>query len=308
MKRFLLVLLAALIAVLVGPSLFFKLLPSRPAAVLLRTISHVSWFWLSVMVVLLWLFVPLADYVRWFIKYRDIGPPRVRISAAVFLLAVVQPLAVAVRGSWWVVAGFVVFVVCGIGTDIWLGLRATAKELTWVESLDRGPGRPRFRVLPDLSRRLAVTHGLLLPRLHLERLNDAEVDALLARQVAPHSPRIPLLPWLGTVLAAVFGTLAAPMSLAPLVSVAALLCLWALTIRTTRRLDAEADAKAIQATSDPATYIQALVKADGLMKEIPRRLRLSTWWLFPASLEARVGAITRAYGAGPVPPAAAVLK
>ena len=59
-----------------------------------------------------------------------------------------------------------------------------------------------------------------------------------------------------------------------------------------RRLDAQADAKAIQATGDPATYIQALVKADRLMQEIPRRLRMSTWWLLPVSLEARIAAIT----------------
>jgi len=57
-----------------------------------------------------------------------------------------------------------------------------------------------------------------------------------------------------------------------------------------RRLDAQRpDAKeAIQATGDPATYIQALVKADRLMQEIPRRLRMSTWWLLPVSLEARI--------------------
>ena len=298
MKRFLVVLLAALIVVVVGPSVFFKLLPSRPAAVLLRTISHVSWFWLSVMVVFLWFFVPLADYVRWYIRYRDIGPPRVRISAAVLLLAVGQPLAVAVRGSWWVPVGFVVFVVCVIGADIWLSLQAWPRELAWLESLDRGPGRTRVQVLPDHSRRLAVAHGLLLPRVYVERLNDAELDAILARQAAPDSPRIPLLPWMGTVLAAVFGILAAPRSLAPIVSVAAVPCLWALIVLGARRMDAQADAKAIRATGDPATYIQAIVKSDGIMQEIPQRLRMSTWWLFPVSLEARIAAriaaITRA--------------
>ena len=71
-----------------------------------------------------------------------------------------------------------------------------------------------------------------------------------------------------------------------------MLCIWALMVCVYRRLDAQADAKAIQTTGDPATYIQALVKADRLMQEIPRRQRMSTWWLFPASLEARIAAIT----------------
>jgi hypothetical protein len=59
-------------------------------------------------------------------------------------------------------------------------------------------------------------------------------------------------------------------------------------------LDAQADAKAIQASGDPATYVQALRKADRLMQEIPPRHRMSTWWLFPVSLEARIAAITAA--------------
>jgi len=54
------------------------------------------------------------------------------------------------------------------------------------------------------------------------------------------------------------------------------------------------DAKAVEAFRDPATYAQAIAKADDIMKEIPQSLRMSTWWLLPVSLRSRVAAIARA--------------
>jgi TRAP-type C4-dicarboxylate transport system permease large subunit len=202
-------------------------------------------------------------------------------------------LVLAVIGAWaqvWAVfvIGFAAFL-----ASAWLDSGAARKNRAWGERLKRYWGDRQVRIVPDLSRPLAARCPLLLPRVCLDRLSDAEVDALLARQ-AGKPIRWPLL----LPIAILAGLCAVPRSLVPFASIASMLCIWALMVCVYRRLDAQADAKAIQTTGDPATYIQALVKADRLMQEIPRRQRMSTWWLFPASLESRIAAITVA-----IPPA-----
>jgi hypothetical protein len=250
-------------------------LPVSPSAVAFR--------WLSVAAAFAILLMNLTRHADCFIRCRDVGPPRRRIEPPFYLL-VLLPLS-PWRELAFVWATVSVLVVCAC---VWLYSSAEREERSsWGEDLKRGPGDRQVRIVPDLSRPLAARYPLLLPRVCLDRLSDAEVDALLARQ-AGKPIRWPLL----LPIAILAGLCAVPRSLVPFASIASMLCIWALMVCVYRRLDAQADAKAIQTTGDPATYIQALVKADRLMQEIPRRQRMSTWWLFPASLEARIAAIT----------------
>jgi protein-S-isoprenylcysteine O-methyltransferase Ste14 len=241
------------------------------------------WFW--VFGVLYWFLWILGGYADWFIRRRDVGPPRMRIGPVSYTALVVFA---ACWGAWAVcLIGLV-----ALAASIWLGSGAVRKGWACLKHLNRDSGDRTVLIVPDLSRRLGGNESLLLPRVCLDRLSDAEVDALLARQAASPSRWPPLLVLASLPLAFIVGSRAVPPSLAPFVSIACILCLWPLTVWAYRRLDAQADAKAIQATGDPATYIQAVVKADRLMQEIPSRHRMSTWWLFPATLESRIAAIT----------------
>jgi hypothetical protein len=210
-----------------------------------------------------------------------------RVESANYLVLAVF----AVFSQAWAISliGLAVFL-----GSVWLDTRASRNNRAWGNYLTRDSGDRTVRIVPDLSRRLDGSDPLLVPRVYLDRLSDAEMDALLARQEAPLS-RWPLPLALAVLFAlTILGVKLTPPSLAPLVYVAGMLCLWPLIVWHYRRLDAQADAKAVQATGDPATYIQALRNADRLMQEIPRRHRMSTWWLFPASLESRIAAITAA--------------
>jgi protein-S-isoprenylcysteine O-methyltransferase Ste14 len=229
----------------------------------------------------------LICYADWFVRRRDVGAPRMRIHPVFYV-------ALALAAAWcraWVavLVGLAVFL-----PSIWLHYRALRKGRSWEKRLSRDSGDRTVLIVPDLSRRLVGEDRVLLPQVCLDRLSDAEVDALLARQAARQSHWPLLSAFTISLFVLFFGFEAAPPSLAPLVAAASMLCFWALTVWAIRRLDAQADAKAIQATGDPATYIQAIVKADRLMQEIPPRHRMSTWWLFPASLESRIAAITAA--------------
>jgi hypothetical protein len=238
--------------------------------------------------VLFFFLVFLAGCADRFIRCRDVGPPRIRIDPDAFLVLVV----IAAFSEAW---AFCVIGPVGFVAAIWLNSRASRKDRAWGAYVS-GDSRARGAlIVPNLSRRLAGTDSVrLLPRVCLERLSDAEVEALLARQAAPLSRWTQVLASVIPFCAVILGVWAAPPSLAPLLSITGPLCLWAGIVWVCRRLDAQADAKAIQATGDPASYIQALVKADRLMQEIPPRHRMSTWWLLPVSLEARIAAITAA--------------
>jgi hypothetical protein len=139
---------------------------------------------------------------------------------------------------------------------------------------------------------MVLKHPLVLPQAWLDRLGDEEIDALLARQEATVSDSPPLIAGFVMALCAPFvGTVLLP-PFASALSAASLMCLWLCIVLVTRHFDRRADAKAVAATGDPATYIHAITKADRLMQEIPPRHRMSTWWLFPAPLQARIAAIT----------------
>lgn len=163
---------------------------------------------------------------------------------------------------------------------------------SWGEDRQLGSASSKVRVVPDLLHRINGTYQLLLPQVCSEQLSTAEIDALLARQSARTSDWPLRLCWLIPVLAA-FGNSSVPPMLRPVGAAASLVGGWAALSLCCRRLDRQADAKAIQATGDSDTFIQAITKANDLMREVPPRYRMSTWWLVPATLEARVAAIAR---------------
>lgn len=235
----------------------------------------------------LWVLLsPLVSMASSFIHFRDVGPPRVGADLQLFLISA---LALGFEYHW--IAGLLALAV----VSIYCGWAFKARErlrTTWGEDCQLGSASSKVRVVPDLSRRIDGAYQLLLPQVCLEHLSATEIDALLARQSARPSDWPLTLCWLIPVLAA-FGYGSVPSMLRPVGAAAALVGGWAALTLCCRRLDRQADASAVQATGDSATFIQAITKASVLLRAVPPRYRMSTWWLLPATLDARIAAIAR---------------
>ncbi|QOY90338.1 hypothetical protein [Paludibaculum fermentans] len=251
----------------------------------LGALSSTDLWWLAFL--FLWILLsPLVGMAHSFIHFRDVGPPRVGVDIQLILIiALVQGF----QYHWisGILALAAVAIYCGWTFKAWERLWAS-----WGEDHLHGSAGIKVRVVPDLSRRINGAYPLLLPQVCFEQLSAAEIDALLARQNARPSNRPLSLCWLMPVLVA-FGAGSAPPMLRPVVAAAGIVCGWAALTLCCRYLDRQADARAVRATGDSVTFIQAIAKANALMHEVPQRYRMSTWWLLPTSLEARIAAIAR---------------